>query len=155
MPDGKQERIDIVVSFLMSNGQKESGLYYDGELRTDNEGVTYMNGILDWDAFAYKFRGNPQASFETLAYHMFCRKFYITEGLPAFYNQKHIETEPHRCGDGTIVGFQAKYYSTPSITTAQKNELIKAIEGAAHTYSGLNLFLFLYQLSVFTELCQG
>ena len=44
-----------------------------------------MNGILEWEVFAYKFRGNPQAAFETLAYHMFCRKYHITEGLPAFY----------------------------------------------------------------------
>ena len=37
---------------------------------------------------------------------------------------------------------QAKYYSTPSITTAQKGELIKAIEGAAATYDGINLLCF-------------
>lgn len=51
-----------------------------------------MNGILDWEAFAFKFRGNPQISFEKLAYHMFCRKYRLTEGLPAFYDQKHIST---------------------------------------------------------------
>ena len=101
-----------------------------------------MNGILEWEVFSYKFRGNPQAAFETLAYHMFCRKYHITEGLPAFYNQKHIETDPYTCDDGTVVGFQAKYYSTPSITTAQKGELIKAIEGAATTYDGLNMLCF-------------
>ena len=27
-----------------------------------------MNGILNWKAFDYKFSGNPQAAFETLAY---------------------------------------------------------------------------------------
>ena len=26
-----------------------------------------MNGILEWEVFAYKFRGNPQVAFETLA----------------------------------------------------------------------------------------
>ena len=73
---------------------------------------------------------------------MFCRKYHITEGLPAFYNQKHIETDPYHCEDGTIVGFQAKYYSTPSITTGQKSELIKEIEGAEDTYDGLNMLCF-------------
>ena len=101
-----------------------------------------MNGILEWEVFAYKFRGNSQAAFETLAYHMFCRKYHITEGLPAFYNQKHIETDPYHCADGRIVGFQAKYYSTPSITAAQKSELINAIEGAKATYDGLNMLCF-------------
>ena len=101
-----------------------------------------MNGILEWEVFAYKFRGNPQVAFETLAYHMFCRKYHITEGLPAFYNQKHIETDPYTCDDGTVVGFQAKYYSTPSITAAQKSELIKDIEGAKATYDGINMLCF-------------
>ena len=101
-----------------------------------------MNGILNWKAFDYKFSGNPQAAFETLAYHMFCRKYHITEGLPAFYNQKHIETDPYTCDDGTVVGFQAKYYSTPSITAAQESELIKAIEGAKATYDGINMLCF-------------
>ena len=38
-----------------------------------------MNGILEWEVFAYKFRGNPQAAFETLAYHMFCRKYHMAK----------------------------------------------------------------------------
>lgn len=81
--------------------------------------------FLDWEAFAFKFRGDPQIAFETLAYHMFCRKYHITEGLPSFYNQKHIETNPYYGDDGSVVGFQAKYYSTPLITAVQKDELIK------------------------------
>ena len=101
-----------------------------------------MNGMLDWQVFAFKFRGNPQVAFETLAYHMFCRTFNITEGLPAFYNQKHIETDPYQCDDGRIVGFQAKYYSTPSISAEQMNVLKETIEDSAATYKGLNLLYF-------------
>lgn len=104
--------------------------------------ATSMNGVLDWTVFASNFKGKTQESFEMLAYHMFCRKFSITEGLPAFYNQKHIETNPYICADGTIVGFQAKYYSTNSITASHKKELINAIEGAAETYRGISQLIF-------------
>ena len=49
-----------------------------------------MYKILDWAKFAYRFSGSLQAAFETMAYHMFCREFDITKGLPAVYNQKFM-----------------------------------------------------------------
>ena len=101
-----------------------------------------MNGIVDWDVFAYKFRGNQQKAFEKLAYHMFCRKFHKEGGVPSFYNQKHIETNPIKTSDGTIIGFQAKYFETPSINSHQKTELIKAIKGASKTYPEISSLYF-------------
>ena len=101
-----------------------------------------MYKILDWAKFAYRFSGSLQAAFETMAYHMFCREFDITKGLPAVYNQKFIETEPYVGTDGTIAGFQAKYYETTSITAGQKDDLIKAVRGAAATYEGINTLYF-------------
>lgn len=55
--------------------------------------MNFMNGKVDWNIFAYKFRNNPAQAFETLTYHMFCREFGIVDGLPALYNQKYIETQ--------------------------------------------------------------
>lgn len=100
-----------------------------------------MNGKVDWAVFAHKFRDNPQVAFETLAYHIFCRKFNITEGIQAFYNQKHIEADPIEYGEKKI-GFQAKYYETPSINARHKAEMIKAINGAVITYPGINELYF-------------
>lgn len=100
-----------------------------------------MIGKVDWDVFAYKFRDNPQKAFEMLAYHVFCRKFNRKEGIPSYYNQKHIETEPIEC-DGKRIGFQAKYYSSPSINARQKAELMEAVKGAATTYKGISELYF-------------
>ena len=100
-----------------------------------------MNGKVDWAVFAYKFRDNPQVAFETLAYHIFCRKFNRKEGIPAFYNQKHIEADLIEYEEKKI-GFQAKYYETPSINSRHKAKLMAAVKGAVGTYPGINELYF-------------
>lgn len=93
-----------------------------------------MNGDVDWGIFDYKFRKNRDKAFENLAYHMFCRKYGMDEGVQADYNNPYLECKPATLANGTVVGFQAKYYETPCVSSKQKNELIEAIEGAKKEY---------------------
>ena len=102
-----------------------------------------MNGMLDWTEFEHRFKGNCQIAFENLSYHIFCKENGIVEGLPAYYNQKHIETDPFTTISGLVIGFQAKYYESPSITSKQKKDLIKAIEDANVTYNLDILYFYL------------
>ena len=101
-----------------------------------------MNGKVDWNIFAYKFRNNPALAFETLTYHMFCREFGIVDGLPALYNQKYIETQPIKLADGRKVAFQSKYYENLFINMAQARNLTNIVIAAANTYSGLTDIYF-------------
>jgi len=101
-----------------------------------------MNGKVDWNIFAYKFRNNPAQAFETLTYHMFCREFGIVDGLPALYNQKYIKTQPIKLADGRKVAFQSKYYENLSINMAQARNLTNIVIAAANTYSGLTDIYF-------------
>ena len=47
---------------------------------------------LNWNIFKTKFHQREQASFESLAYMLFCYEHGITKGIFRFKNQTGIET---------------------------------------------------------------
>ena len=101
-----------------------------------------MNGKVNWDIFAAKFSGEKKEAFEWLAYHMFCREYGITEGLQEDYCHPYIESKPARLPNGTVVGFQAKYYEGPCVTSKYKSELLNALKGAKAEYNDINKIHF-------------
>lgn len=101
-----------------------------------------MNGKVDWDTFAYKFRDNPQDIFELLAYHMFCREFGINDGLQADYDHPYLESSPAKLADGTVVGFQAKYFKDSCVSSKYKPKLLKELRGAKEKYPELSKLQF-------------
>ncbi len=103
-----------------------------------------MNGKVSWKVFAYKFDGQERESFQDLSYLLFCRKFNIENGLPRFYNQHYIETDPIRISDSEIVGFQSKYYDRRVITSTQINDLETEITNCKIKHSDITqLYFFL------------
>ena len=109
-----------------------------------------MNGKVSWKIFAYKFDGRERETFQDLSYLLFCRKFNIENGLPRFYNQHYIETDPIRISDSEVVGFQSKYYDRRVITSTQINDLEKEIINCAIKHPEITR-LYFFLSSEFSE----
>jgi len=94
----------------------------------------------DWSIFKAKFSDNPQKNFEWFCYLLFCREFNKSKGIPSYFNQAGIETEPIEF-ENNIIGWQAKFYDTP--ISKHKTELEECITTVKHRYPKINT-LFLY-----------
>ena len=81
-----------------------------------------MGALINWNAFRYKFDCNEQEAFEKLAYALFCWKYGLNGGAPRRFNQWYIETDPVQIGND-YVGFQAKYYVSPTVNVDQERVL--------------------------------
>lgn len=79
---------------------------------------------LNWDYFKYKNK-NYTEEFENLCYHLFCRKFKISNGIIADYNEAGLETKPI-FSDDKWYGFQAKFFET----SIDYSQIMKSIEKA-------------------------
>lgn len=95
---------------------------------------------VNWKAFEYKYSDNLQRAFENLTYYLFCHEFHQKNGIFRYFNQPHIETNPIQVGD-KLIGFQSKYYADSVAMSGKKEELIKAVEGAARSYPGITYFV--------------
>jgi len=93
---------------------------------------------LNWNIFKTKFHQREQASFESLAYMLFCYEHGIVQGIFRFKNQTGIETEPidH---NGISTGFQAKFYETK--LSANKNDIIDSLKKAKRKNPSLKKIL--------------
>jgi len=87
---------------------------------------------LDWNHFRIR-NPNSREAFENLCYHLFCRKFQITEGLFRYKNQSGIETEPIKSGK-EVIGFQSKFFDY----SIDKNQIIESLKKAKGKNPKLN-----------------
>lgn len=99
---------------------------------------------INWEQFKVK-NDDCRSAFETLSYHLFCRKFNIDGGIFAYKNQAGIETEPVMI-EKQLVGFQAKFFDT----TIDKKQVTDSIEKAKQKNKGLKLIYF-YINKAFSE----
>ena len=63
---------------------------------------------LNWPSFEVKHDGCLNEAFERMTYALFCNRFNLEYGLPAFKNQIGIESGAGRV-DGGSVGFESRY----------------------------------------------
>lgn len=99
-----------------------------------------MDGLINWNAFAFKYDKREKEAFEQLCYLLFCAEFNNRKGLFRYKNQVGIETEPLE-KDGKQYGFQSKYYQ--GSIDDNKSDIIDSIKKAKSKNSQLNEF-FLY-----------
>jgi len=66
----------------------------------------------NWNNFKAKFNLQEEAAFERFCYILFCKEFGKNIGIFRFKNHAGIETNPVE-KDGQIIGWQAKFYTTP------------------------------------------
>ncbi|MBP1222357.1 NACHT domain-containing protein [Flavobacterium sp. 1355] len=95
---------------------------------------------INWSIFKMK-NENYTKSFEDLCYHLFCRKYGITEGIRTDYNQTGIETEPIKDQDGKSVGFQSKFFDNKLSDTSSVSQIIKSIGKAKNAYQDLKTII--------------
>jgi len=99
---------------------------------------------LDWNQFKVK---NPDSrdAFQSLCYHLFCRRFKITDGIFEHKNQVGIETEPIKV-ERDVIGFQSKYFDIG----IDKQQIVKSIEKAKNKNPKLTKIIF-YINQTFSE----
>lgn len=102
---------------------------------------------INWNAFKVKFNGKERATFEQLAYLLFCHEYNRPFGIFRFKNQTGIETEPIQVNEQSI-GFQSKYLDIS--IPAGKDDIIDSIQKAKSKNSDLSKIL-LYVNHEFTE----
>lgn len=106
---------------------------------------------IDWNQFKVK-NENYRKSFENLCYHLFCRKFGITEGIRRNYNQVGLETDPiddkktNKC-----VGFQSKFFDNKLSDSNSKKQIIDSIKKAKKNYKNLDKIIIYTHLSFGSE----
>ena len=93
-----------------------------------------MLAEINWNKFKAKFDRQEQSNFEWLCYLLFCKEFEKNTGISRFTNHAGIENDPIE-KDGQVIGWQAKFYSTP--LADNKDELIKSIDTAKERHSSL------------------
>lgn len=102
---------------------------------------------INWNNFKAKFNGKESATFENLAYHLFCYEHNLSYGIFRFKNQTGIETEPTNYNN-KIVGFQAKYYDTK--ISDNKADIIDSLKKAKGKNPNLDT-IYLYINQEFSE----
>lgn len=95
---------------------------------------------VDWNVFNYKFSGKQRETFESLAYTLFCFEFKQKFGVFRYFNQPYIETQPITT-EGSVIGFQAKYYDESTKIADKEEELKKAIRDAKIKYGNISRFI--------------
>ena len=108
-----------------------------------------MGALINWNAFRYKFDGKEQEAFEKLAYALFCRKYGLNGGIPRKFNQWYIETDPVQIGEN-YVGFQAKYFLSPTVNDDQERVLAATVRNVHDKYPELTI-LQVYLANEFSD----
>ncbi|MDR1359102.1 MAG: hypothetical protein LBJ48_07125, partial [Coriobacteriales bacterium] len=94
---------------------------------------------INWAEFAAKFAGREQQSFEWLCYLLFCAELNHDLGINRYTNHPGIETSPIDV-DGSLIGFQAKYTTSPLSQITDK--LVQAVNTAKANHPELNKIIF-------------
>lgn len=100
------------------------------------------NSPVDWKVFEYKFSQDPKKAFENLATILFCYEMKQPYGVFRYFNQPFIETSTVTAPDGSVTGFQAKYYDAGTSFSSKEAEFKEAIRGAKKKYAGISRILF-------------
>lgn len=90
---------------------------------------------IDWEKFKQK-NPNYREAFEELCYHLFCRRYKLTEGVRVDFNQVGLETHPINIG-GEIIGFQAKFFDNELSSRTSVNQINDSIFKAKNKYRNL------------------
>ncbi len=102
---------------------------------------------IDWNQFKIK-NENYRKSFEDLCYHLFCRKFGITEGIRRNYNQVGLETYPiNDKKTNKCIGFQSKFFDNKLSDSSSKKQIIDSIKKAKKSYKDLDKIIIYTHLS--------
>lgn len=91
---------------------------------------------IDWQQFKIK-NAYYTKSFEDLCYHIFCRKYGLTEGVRVDFNQVGLETYPVKDPKGNLVGFQSKFFDNKLSDSSSINQIKKSLNKAKSSYPKL------------------
>ena len=80
---------------------------------------------------------------------LFCLKFGLNGGAPRKFNQWYIETDPVQTGED-YVGFQAKYYVSPTVKDDQERVLATTVRNVHDKYPKLTI-LQIYLANEFSD----
>jgi hypothetical protein len=89
----------------------------------------------NWNIFKAKFSENPQDNFEWFSYLLFCKEFNKPHGIFRYKNQSGIETDPIELDDGSIIGWQAKFYD--DTLSNHKSDLLGTLQKSKRDYPGI------------------
>jgi len=92
---------------------------------------------INWSSFKLK-NENYTKSFEELCYHLFCRKYGLTEGIRTDHNQVGIETEPIADKHGKLVGFQSKFFDNKISDPSSIRQIVESIKKTKKNYPTLH-----------------
>lgn len=112
------------------------------------------NISVEWNIFESKFSQDPRRAFENLAYTLFCHEMGQPNGIFRYFNQPYIETSPVTAPDGTVTGFQAKYYDAGTSFSSKETELKNTIKGAKKKYAGISRILFYVNKEMSASSCK-
>ena len=93
----------------------------------------------DWNIFKAKFSGKTQDNFEWMCYLLFCNEHGKRTGIFKYKNQSAIETNPVTI-DGTVIGWQAKFYETA--LSGHKIKILKMLDKVKKDYPDINKLYF-------------
>ncbi|GIL18595.1 MAG: hypothetical protein BroJett040_23460 [Oligoflexia bacterium] len=85
---------------------------------------------IDWNQFRVRNK-DATGAFEDLCYHLFCRKYRLSDGVKVDFNQAGLETEPVKISR-KYVGFQSKFFDNK----IDYQQIKDSIETAIRTYKG-------------------
>ncbi len=89
----------------------------------------------------FKIRNpNPRKAFEELCYHLFCRKFRLSEGIRADFNEVGLETKPVFF-QGKHYGFQSKFFDHTNSGEQIKASIKKAIKAFKNNLDVVYIYL--------------
>lgn len=92
---------------------------------------------INWNEFKVK-QDNPTGAFEDLCYHLFCRKYNLSEGIRVNYNHVGLETDPVKNKKGELVGFQSKFFENKLSDSSSITQINHSLDKAKATYAGLH-----------------
>jgi GTPase SAR1 family protein len=99
-----------------------------------------MTGTLhkiNWNEFKVK-QDNSTGAFEDLCYHLFCRKYNLSEGIRVNYNHVGLETDPVKNKKGELVGFQSKFFENKLSDGNSITQINHSLDKAKAAYPGLH-----------------
>jgi hypothetical protein len=101
---------------------------------------------IDWNKFKV-INKDCSKSFEELAYHLFCRKFSLSEGIRADHNHPGLETYPiYVKKEQKWVGFQAKFFENKLSDKSSVKQIVHSIQEAKNAYKELDkIILYTHQ----------
>ncbi len=93
---------------------------------------------INWDRFKVK-NENYRVAFEDLCYYLFCRKFNLTGGIRADFNEIGLETKPIIFNKKRY-GFQAKFFEH----TNNGDQIKESVEKAIQHFKGSLDVIYIY-----------